>query len=339
MPTAKPRIPTRRRHQSGNFFVRWGGRDRYFGHDPAVAQQRYLTDPADGLPAWKRWKDGKAKQRERRQTAGKMTVSELAERFLDSRAIEGGDERREYYRKHLRRFLLAHGLFRVEFIRQAWLQRIKDDLLKDGKAPRTVNHDIQAVKTCLQWAMDHELIEPVNLRGVKKVPVGAVRSKARTRGDCIRQMLKASADLRPWLVVNYLTAARPIEIVRAVNGHGSWIERGVLEVPNKSGWKSGQPRCLLFSAEAFAWLRKCEPFWTRLDSYSTATRRETGAGPHTLRHSAATHLLSAGVHRSDVDSLLGHYPSRVSLTYQGMPWRVLRRLAARLTVAPDVELD
>lgn len=323
---AKP--PGLRRHKTGIFFCRWGGKDHYFTRDQAESQKLYLQS----LAQWTDW-------RQHRNTLrfpplrSMITVQELHDRFLQNRGAERGAECEYYYRKSLRLFVASYADIPADAVRPAQLQRLKDVLASQGRAPKTVNHTVQAVKTMFGWGADMELIRSVNLRGVKLMSLPPIPNKSWTPGFVRRFILECPDEkLRPWLAVNYLCALRPIETVRIVNGEYEWEQRGVMIIKNKAWRRVRLARRVLFSAEAFSWWRRCEPIWSRLDSYSARCRSVAGSSPHRLRHSAATHLLQAGVPREDCDAFLGHYPSAVSLIYMPLQWRRLRLLGCRLSL-------
>jgi len=319
--------PKLRKKSNGGYFVRWGGKDHYLSTDHETAIDLYTNCEEKGLPAWKLWRSSKPEP----VRSKLLTVDQLADRFLQSRLAEGGEDRRYYFHKHLRRFREANGRIQASHIRPLRLQNLRAKMLGQNFAPKTINHDLGAVKTMYRWASGLEIVPFVDFSGVKPVPLGERPDKTLTPLQ-VRKMLEvADEKVRPWLAVNYLTGARPTEVVRAVGGP-NWVGRGLLRVPNKVARRTRQPRILLFSAEALRWFRKCEPHWSRLDSYSSAVRRTCNDGPHTLRHSAGTHLLRLGVPRSDADAILGHYPPDSSLRYMPIQWRDLRLLAARLTL-------
>lgn len=310
------------------FFVRYAGKMHYLGHDRKKANSTYL----DHLKIWASWRE---RRNERRlpPLRSSLTIFQLGRKFLASRLREGGSERLDYYRKHLKRWFRAHGEDLADGIRPIWLQRIKDEMISQGFAARTVNHDLQAVKTMIQWGVDLELIPPCNLRGIKKLPTGEVPDRSLPI-EVVRHIVFGHWDwsLTPWLAMQYLCAMRPSEVVRVVTGVGGWESEGVWKMPGKTTLRTKMPRRVLFSPEALSWLPHAEPYWSRLDSYSLAVRKAVGVGPHTLRHSAGTHLMLAGVSRHDADAILGHYPSEISLTYMPLQWQHLRESAARISL-------
>lgn len=320
--------PKLRRHKNGQYFVRYAGKDHYLGRDHVAANREYLNH----LKIWASWRE---RRNERRLPPLRSadTMERAINRFLENRLLEGGQERCEFYRKHLKRFQVAFGNELTDTVRPKWVQFLKDDMMRKGYAPRTINHDLQAVKTMLQWSADLEHMPAINLRGIKKLPLGEVENKSLPL-RYVKQIVFSHHDWRltPWLAINYLCAMRPSEVVRLVNGDGAWERRGVWKMYGKTTAKTKISRRVLFSAEALSWLRHAEPVWSRLDSYSLAVRNACGIGPHMLRHSAGTHLMQSGVARSDADEILGHYPARVSVTYMQPRWPHLRCLMGRISL-------
>lgn len=325
------RPPKLRRHQTGVYFCRWGGKDHYFSKNKKASEEDYLRSLAE----WSEWRANRNTLRLPPMSKA-LSAVELSERFLDFKEAEGGLQLRRYYAKALRRFLNFFGAARADMIRASHVQTIKENMLRSGYAPKTVNHDLTAIKSLFTWGSGLDYIPATNFRGVRSVPLGPVKDKSLPR-DKVLELLsneKAPANLRSWLTVNYLTLARPIEVVRVVNGLGQWVEEGVFRLDTgKSDKRTRLPRHLLFSPLALKHLKKCEPTWSRIDSYYHACERSYGHGvAHRLRHSAATHLHQLGAAREEIDLLLGHAPPRVSLTYVRVEWQPLRATVARLTL-------
>lgn len=307
--------------------TKWGGRNRYFGRDRSLAVQRY----AESIQEWAAWRE--AREAALRAPSPKsLTVIDLAERFVHAKRLEGGDDLDRYYRNHLKRFLVHFAGMQAKDVRVADLQSLKMTMLapegREPYAPKTINHDIVAIRAMMQWAMDQEMVPAVNLKGCRVLPLGPPPDKSLSFASVLFMVYGAMArrpDVAAWLAVQYLTAARPAEMPRVVHGQGSWVEDGVFRLDRgKMDLKTRSFRHVLFSPRARAWLARCEPVWSDLKAYSTAVRKVCGAGgPHALRHSAMTHLLVLGVERADADLILGHVPGRVSLTYGRIQWSTL----------------
>lgn len=321
MPDAMPKPPKLYRHATGQWCCKWGGRFHYFGTNKKIAKARYLE-------SIKEWAAFKARPRARRS---RRRIIDVAERFLDSKDAEGGRDVRGYYAKHLARFITTFADVSAGRIRPRELEHLKQSMLEAGYAPRTINHDLTAIKTMLRWAGSMDLIPPVSFGGVRSLPLGPPPDKS-LPDEVVWSMIRASGDrLMPWLALNYLCLARPSEIVRLVHQQGRWVEPGVFRLDRGKIDKSARlPRHLVLSDSALTWLEHASPTWSRLDSYSQAVRRVCEYGPGVLRHSAATNLHRLGVAREDIDLLLGHAPPRVSLTYAPIVWQPLRQKAALL---------
>lgn len=311
------------------YCVKWGGREHVLGRDRDTAWKAYLQE----LDRWQQWRTQKEAARQVRPAKSPMVI-DIVEQFLDAKRTEGGQDVATYYAKHLRRFLDQNGDAQADSIRGAHLQALKLDMLEAEYGRKTVNHDLTAVRGMLQWAMDMELIPPVNLRAAKNLSLGPVKSKA-VSPAAVRLMVWGSPDpVRSWLAVNYLTAARPVEMIRLVRREGDWIMRGVFRLDRgKMDARAPIHRHIIVSPLAMKWLERCEPRWSRLDSYSNAVRAVapvapgSQGGPHILRHSAATHLRALGASSADVELILGHVRGRLSVTYAEIPWRALRLTA------------
>jgi integrase len=323
------RPPKLRKHASGLYVVRWAGRDRYLGRDPTEAQKRYLKS----LEEWTAWRTVRNTQRLPPMTQA-YTLAEIVARFIEAKELERGPDLRRYYAKHLKRLLHAYGPARADQIRARHLQAVKAEMMAAGYAPKTISHDLIAAKAVLTWAAGLEYIPPVMLKGVRTPALGPPPDKSLSVKAVRKWVLGTPAPLQAWLAITYLGLMRPSETVRVVNAQGDWAETGVFRLDRGKVDRSARmARHVVFSPEALRWLKQCEPVWSRLDTFSAAVRRECGAGgPHPLRHSAATHLVQAGVPRADVDLLLGHAPPRVSLTYARIVWPPLRRTVARLSL-------
>jgi integrase len=325
------RTPSLRQNADGRWITKWGGRIRYLGRDETEARHRYAIE----LTQWARWKEaGRQAQLATSTTQYVPLISELEDAFLSAKMAEGGPKLRQYYAKHLRRFCAAYGTVAADRIRAAHLNAVKEDLLVAGYARKTVNHDLGCIKTMMSYGYDNELTPTVSLRACRKLSLDPPKDKSLTIERVREMMAQCQTDVRPWLMVNYLTLARPSEVVRMVQRQGTWESLGVLRLTaHKTSRKTSMPRHVVYSCHALMWLNRCRPIWKTLSAYSQAVRSSLGpGGPGALRHSAATHLLELGVDRASVDLLLGHLPSRVSLTYGRIDWRGLSSVTAKLRV-------
>lgn len=321
------RVPTLRKHKTGQFFVRWGGRDHYLGLDKRKAENAYL----DQIDDWRRWVSEKRKRREVvNQTV--PTIAETVDEFLKAKRVEVGLACGEYYRRHLSRFLERFGELDADLVRPKHLNALKLWMIQQRFAPRTINHDLCSIRIMYNWASGLELIPPISLSGVKNVPVGPAVLDVPKRWQLIRYIKRADPKVAPWIAVNYLALLRPSEVVRVVHGEGKWVEPGVFRLDRgKMDRKVSLKRHCVFSDAALEWLERCEPHWSRQDSYSAAVRDCCPVGPKLVQKSAAQHLATVfGVDRDDLELLLGHVGPRLKVTYHHPAWQKLRQTAALL---------
>lgn len=321
------RVPTLRKHKTGQWFVRWGGRDRYLGTDKRLAENAYL----DEIDDWRRWV---AEKRKRREVINQTvpTIAEVVNEFLKAKRIEVGHACGEYYRRHLSRFLVRFGELDADLVRPKHLNALKLWMIQQRFKPRTINHDLCSIRILYNWASGLELVPPISLAGVRNVPVGAATLDLPRRWQMIRYIRRADAGVRPWMAVNYLALLRPSEVVRVVRQEGKWVEPGVFRLERgKMDKRVAFKRHCVFSESALEWLGRCEPLYSRQDSYSWAVRKCCPIGPKLIQKSAAQHLATAcGADRDDVELLLGHVGPRLKVTYHHPAWQRLRQTADRL---------
>jgi site-specific recombinase XerD len=351
MPARTPKIRT---HKRGYYFVRWGGKDHYLGSDLAAAEQLFFDPESDhpgALHRWMSWQSTKSQARQRRAQGPSLTVAELFEMFLEHYALDGRDDTVVYYRKQLTRFLSVFGAMRTDELDIAALHAFLADLKRLNLAPRTVRHDINAVKTMLRFGANRELAPVLNLDAVRAPRVQAPTPTRLPFAEVCRWMRAAhdagKANLAAHIALNYLCLARPSEVLRLVSGEGEFqpvrvvrggavtIEpRGIFVLERwKTEHRTSYPRHLVLTDTALSWLEHASPEWSRLDSYSPAVRRVCGpGGPKLLQKAAAWHLQLQGVDQADVDLLLGHEPSGAWRHYVRREWSALRERAARISI-------
>lgn len=342
------KMPSLRRHQSGQWITKWGGQTHYLGHDDAAAQAAYIKS----LTEWSKWRESRDQKRATKKTA--WSVAEIAKEFMKNKEAEGGPDRRRYYSNHLRRFVAVYGNVRADAIRAGDLNEVKLDMMRakvrdsGGRLVRqfgnsNIRHDLTAVKSMFRWAAGMELIPPLSLDFVKVPERDETPDKSYSPDEAWGFIRSVPEDLGHWLALQYLTLMRPSEVVRVVAGQGEWVEPWLFR-PHvyKMKWRTREPRMIVFSDAALSYLRHCRPIWSRYDTYYQATRRAVagtdyeGYAPHPLRHSGSTHLGQLGVSREDIDLLLGHLPSYVSRTYNRTFWQRLRAPADRIAASPVV---
>lgn len=309
------RTPQLKRHASGQWFVKWDGRNHYLGRDISDARRLYI----DQLKLWSDWR---ARRDLRNSTEIGQLCVDIHRAFLQFKELEGGPDLSKYYAKHLRRFVTIFGSLRADGFRPAHMHKLKEHMLRLKFAPKTINHDLVAVRVLFRWACGIEYIPPVDLGAIRNMPLDPPTDKT-LKYTIVKAMVDDSPnDMAAWLAINYLCLMRPSEVVKVVHRQGEWIEEGVYQLAKgKTDRMSKVKRHVLFSAEAREWLGRCPPRWSRLDSYSSAVIGLHGRGPKLLQYSAAAHLARTHhVPRERIDLLLGHVPSRVSQIYNPLAW-------------------
>ena len=259
LPTANKgvREPTIRQKNNGAYFVRWGGKDHYLSMDRTTAQRLFYSPSSTHPGRRSAWLDAKQHLgpkplRNRRGEHGKpLLLVQAAKRFLESYDDEGRAGPFNYFRYQLSRFMVIHGeadlitLTTVDPDRGIYvppivplLDAFKKDLRltrsepgADGQStlsPRTINHDITAVKRLFNWAHEHGLCPAVHWRGVKKLPVRRSLPEDRPFTELMRVMEKlhkVEPLLLPYVALNYLAVARPSEVVSLITDVRADAER------------------------------------------------------------------------------------------------------------------
>lgn len=352
--------PTLRLHARGIYFVRWGGRDHYFTRSES-ASHRAFFDPTGAHPGalvhWLRWRE--TKQAKVIARTGSLRVAELVKEFLARYFMEGRADTEAYFRHHLRRFTAIFGKFTVDAINVQAIDAFKRDLVHlQILKPRTIRHDLNAVKTLWRWGYANGLCPPLMLDTIKPPRIPRSRPEDLPLEVVKRSILGLSREhksLEPYLAINYLCLLRPSEVMRIAHGqarisdippmHGhKAIKRGMLMLTeHKTSGTTDTDRVVLVSAEAAKWLPHVRPLPFRSapssirdlqNRYAKLCRDAGLAGlPHKLRDSAASHLRALGEPAESVDLLLGHEPSGVLQSYGRPSLALLHRSVSRLTLA------
>lgn len=349
------REPTLRQKSNGAFFARWGGKDHYLSTDEATAR-RLFCDPKSehpgSLAAWRAWRAGQGPL-----AVGRIYLVELAEMFFMS--LEGRDETRAYYRKHLARFLHAHGAADLidltspapaKGIYIAPVVPLADalgtDMARRGLGPKTIRHDQGAIKRLITFGASRGLCPSVSFSALPKVHVPPSDPRPLSESGVRwlhRVVARTDPPLAPWIAVNYLCACRPIDTVRiaqffARGRFGAWHANlgdagRVLELKVHKTAGRGHRRFVLMTPEAIRHAALLAPLTARLDGYSSRARRAgVVGGPSVFRDSAASHLRLARVEEADVRLILGHSTRGALRSYAQAPWPNLLGMAARLTL-------
>jgi integrase len=334
MPSKKPKMCWDK--TLARFYVKWAGKRRWLARDEREARRIY----AQQIAAWAQWVAEREAQRYEAfalQPQRAPTIAELFSEFLAAKTVDGvSDYTISFYLNSLRRFLNRWGDYPPDAFQVQNLLSWKKDLDKLGRHPKTITHELNSIRTLFQWGADLQFCSARSLRGCRN-PIVPERTTAKgwTKAQ-LRAIVETLPErVKPWAIVQYAGALRPSEVIRLVGQEGDWLDKGIFELEVSKTTK----RWLVLSDWALEWLNRCEPRFTRLDSYRNAfgVQRKRGesslvisGGPHRLRHTAATHLLRREEERPSVNLILGHVPREQSRKYAPTVWRPLRRLAGRL---------
>jgi len=379
------REPTPRERHAGKWFVKWGGKEHYLSTDPQTAKNLFYspTSPHPGsLSAWQAWARQRATPGSHSHRAAssdlRPALVDVAKDMIADYARRGRPDTAGYYRNALAHFMQVHGLADlVELastdarkqrytppivpLLNAYITDLTHAPKKTRLAPKTINHEVNAVQRLFNWASEHGRCPAVLWKGVQKLPTRRGTPQVRPIEEITSTILalgERDPDLLPWLILTYLCCLRPSETYRLIANMGEWLtirdlkghplpalsadgsKGGVFRLHvHKGSWRGeGSERFIVVTPEAAHWLRIARPIWTARDSYSAACyEADAPWGPSILRDSAASHLLSMGVALADVQILLGHLPPGEWKSYANIPWPALLLKAARITVRPALD--
>ncbi|GMV26953.1 MAG: hypothetical protein AMXMBFR58_29840 [Phycisphaerae bacterium] len=369
MPTTK--VPSLRLHKSGLWTAHWAGKDWYFSRDRSESELLFLDPKSEhpgSLMRWQAWRASRAATKSRQAQLGRNTVLDLYLAFLDSYTDQGRDHAAAYFRHTLSRLVKAIGGLYTAEVDEQILDRFCDGLYKLGLEPKTVAHQVKAMKTMWRWgsAPSRRLCPVLALESIRPPRVNKSRPEPIELEKLKGLIDRVSAQepwLRPWLSINYLACLRPSEVVRLAYGQGELttippqgaepaVRNGLVILrEHKMSYKSDHERVIPLSDEALLWYRALAPiplerkprrpasdrddlFVKYHQGVYAARCRDAGAAglPHRLRDSAATHLLDQGVELATVNLCLGHTPAS-ELPRYGLPGpRILREVVGRLTL-------
>ena len=229
----------------GYFYVRWGGRLYTFGTDEEKARAAFLDPHSEhqgALHRWHAWAAAKRSLGPAARPAASPLVVDLATAFFASYADRPGAQ--TYYRKHLARFVTAFGAFTAGMMTEEHLQAFKLDLQKLALGPRTIGHDLKAVKTFWRWAgrvHGRRAVPRLELSEITTPPVPPAEPHPISR-DKLLTMLSAARreDELLGLVceLSYMALLRPTEAVRIMRGEGRFEQ---VLYPDLRPWDPSDP--------------------------------------------------------------------------------------------------
>ncbi len=285
------------------------------------------------------------------------SFAEFAARFLRDHAR---GLRSDFYDKRIKLLCSAFGPRRLDAITRADLDRYVARRLTQVRTS-TVRREIAVLRVLFRRAVEWDVLTSSPVLGLRRVREPPHRTRFLTPEEWRRFLAAAPAWLKPIATLAVLTGMRLKEVVGL--RLDDWDrDAHLLHVPTDS--KTPQARTIPLSAEAEAVLTSLprpptrsgflfrdgegEPYATasgrnRITKATIAAMRAAGierASFHTLRHTAATWMVRAGVPLYEVQRILGHSTPLMTQRYAALAPDDLRRavdVLGRLLPAPDEE--
>jgi integrase len=256
-----------------------------------------------------------------------LTFSEAAERYVE-RQLEEGGKNIEAKRRQLRQHLIpSFGAKPLNALTSFDVERYKKQRLDASAAPATINRELAVLSHLLNKATEWKWISasPVRLRRFRERNGRIVYL---TPDQCAALERAAMADqsphIYPFIVIGLRTGMRRSEILSIRREHVN-LDRSVIFIPRAKAGAREQP----ITRDLADFLRGhmeslptgCEWLFPSVGSASghlhdirkgfRRTVARAGMNPdevvrHTLRHTAITHLVQAGVDLPTVQRISGH---------------------------------
>ncbi|MFC3059641.1 tyrosine-type recombinase/integrase [Paenirhodobacter populi] len=289
-------------------------------HDPDGGRRRYKLDASTTAEA-----EAEARQIFRQaQAARKLTVADVWSAYRSDR-----DGRR--IASHMgdtgKAILPTFGALIPEQIKVQDCRDYTDERRKIGRKDGTIRTELGHLRTCLRWAAENRMIEFAP--SIERPAMPAPKDRYLTRAE-IDRLLAADCEhhIRLAILLMLTTAARVgavleltwdrVDMVRGqinlrVDGLGPRKGRAVVPI-------NGTLRAALTTAKERAMSEYVVEYaGAKIGSikkgFHTACENAKlkGITPHVLRHTAAVHMVEAGIPIAEVAQFLGH--SNPTVTY------------------------
>lgn len=252
-----------------------------------------------------------------------LTVATLCDLFLDAVGPDLAPLTREFYRRHLQRWIDHAGGMRAADVKPLHVNRW---IAGRGWGPTTRRGAITSIKRAFAWAKAEGHLDSDPIAGLKRP--AAVRRVQILGDDQLAAIFHATPDrpFRDLLTALRLTGARPGEVAAVTAREfdpiaGTWTLRR-----HKTAGKTRRPRVVYLVPEMvdlcreLATLHPAGPIfrnrdgapWTRnaMACRFARLRKKLGLGKgavaYALRHRWATEALARGVPVASVAELMGH---------------------------------
>lgn len=240
----------------------------------------------------------------------------------------------------VRRYQLANldevvGDLKLTQITNEVVEQYKQKRVRDGRKPATVNNELAILQAVLSYAAHVRV--PTARPSFRLLKARGAKGQARVRAWSaieVRRLLDACAAESPALlpIVLFLsnTGARKGEALALRVKHLDF-ERGLIRIWPSEEWqpKDGDPREVPMSDALMPWLRSVTtefvfPAPTTGERWACWPKREFDrarkaaklvGGPHTLRHTFASHFLQTTPDLFLLARVMGHSDTRVTKLY------------------------
>jgi integrase len=275
-----------------------------------------------------------------------VTFGEFKTRYLDW--VEKIGQRTAYDKKlyfipltaHFGKNTLLHGITKADVEEhQAKRKSMPGKRVKEIK-PATVNREIATLKHFFSKAVEWKVLSDSPARGVKMFKENNRRLRFLAVDECkvliaACPLTKLRRDDPPfpillWIVTLALNTGMRKSEVLTLQWENVHLREAYLELPDQ---KSGERATIPLNEAAIAVLKAIprridtpyvfpgrvpgQPFWDLKKQFEKAVKaaRLEGVTLHTLRHTAASHLVMAGVDLATVKEILRHKSISMTLRY------------------------
>ena len=247
---------------------------------------------------------------------------QLKERTLTNRAYT------------LKRLIDFFGSTKLTDLSVGAAEEYKQKRIDQGIGASTINDELKVFRTVIRYA--HDLGVPAALPKIKDVPTHGVKRKvtAWTAAE-VTKLIQTAKRKRPEIagLVVFLvnTGCRKGEAI-ALEWSAVDLKRGLIRIEPGEEWqpKDGEARQIPISADLLPWLkgkrkskrwvfpnrsRERYAYWPQRAFDQVRKAAKLKGGPHTARHTFATHFLGAGGNLHVLAKILGHSTSYVTDLY------------------------